>query len=408
MLHKDCAYYLFFEPESVIPSQPIRTVADLQNALVLFDLAVLGVAGSMVSFVSVEPQARDAAEQDPREDTIVSNTLTEPSPPSPAPATTQPSVVASALLNTQTAHARSPSPENITIDDDVIEALETLFAVDAFPPAPHGPVHSPPTFIMVEETKNDFACVTVPWINSLSKRPRDWIDQIILAGNCNCLGESSTISALYVSEDFCVLTQHPPPSVRTSAPETVQLMQLNGEPLLLPGGDISTHLDASAIREDHVMARVARITARLESSKAPDAEHPGSFIYSNRGVVDLCSQTHRFHVIALPRRLDLFSVRDLTSEHIVLLTAINHEVTTFLSELLNYSRNDIVGFLNYPPSLWHLHIHFVHRNSPILSQTGRALPFGCIMLLTDVISQLQQNTNAFADATLQYPIADQV
>lgn len=81
---------------------------------------------------------------------------------------------------------------------------------------------------------------------------------------------------------------------------------------------------------------------------------------------------HNFHYIAIVRNTSLRSLRDLTSDHIGLLTSIYNNGINILSELLSLKESEIEVTVHYPPSCWLLHVHFNHKNS-VPSKRTRSL-----------------------------------
>ena len=68
--------------------------------------------------------------------------------------------------------------------------------------------------------------------------------------------------------------------------------------------------------------------------------------------------TKNLHILAIPKRKDIKSLRDLTSEHIELLEHIQKNTIKFIKDKYNIDESKLKIYFHYPPSTWHLHIHF--------------------------------------------------
>lgn len=65
----------------------------------------------------------------------------------------------------------------------------------------------------------------------------------------------------------------------------------------------------------------------------------------------------KLHVLAIARDKELYSLRDLREQHIPILKAMQEaarKVITGKYKLASYRE-----FLHYPPTFWHLHVHFL-------------------------------------------------
>lgn len=66
------------------------------------------------------------------------------------------------------------------------------------------------------------------------------------------------------------------------------------------------------------------------------------------------------YLLAFPKQRDLFTVRDLTAEHLPLLKAIRDESLEAIESTFKVGRNQIMCYFHYQPTFFHLHVHFVH------------------------------------------------
>jgi len=92
------------------------------------------------------------------------------------------------------------------------------------------------------------------------------------------------------------------------------------------------------------------------------------------------------YCLALVRRRDVRSLRDLTGEHLDLLQRMRQDCLRLLSDRYNIPAHEIRAYFHYPPSYYHLHIHFTHL---ALDAPGRDV--GRAHLLDDVIDNLRSN-----------------
>lgn len=67
--------------------------------------------------------------------------------------------------------------------------------------------------------------------------------------------------------------------------------------------------------------------------------------------------TESFHILAIIKNY-IKSLRDLTSDHIELLEYIYKTSIEKIKEIYDIDHNKLKVYIHYPPSTWHLHIHF--------------------------------------------------
>ncbi|TPP57349.1 Scavenger mRNA-decapping enzyme DcpS [Fasciola gigantica] len=84
-------------------------------------------------------------------------------------------------------------------------------------------------------------------------------------------------------------------------------------------------------------------------------------------------QLNDLHCLGIIRRSDVTCLRDLRASHIPLLKRMLHESRTVLSDKYTLTseagqykqrldRDQILAFFHYPPTFYHLHMHFIHIN----------------------------------------------
>jgi len=80
------------------------------------------------------------------------------------------------------------------------------------------------------------------------------------------------------------------------------------------------------------------------------------------------SNISKLHLLAIVRDKSLKSIRDLTSKNIPLLQHIMTKTLQTIEKKYHINKNKIKIYLHYPPSAWHLHIHFCNiENTSVTS-----------------------------------------
>lgn len=103
-------------------------------------------------------------------------------------------------------------------------------------------------------------------------------------------------------------------------------------------------------------------------------------------------------ILAIPVRKDLRCLRDLRAKHIPLLSAILKRGTQIILDASPEveSPREIQAFIHYPPTTYHLHIHFTHTKNPS-TQKHRV---GKAHLLEEVIQNLIMSDSYYQEKTL--------
>ena len=68
-----------------------------------------------------------------------------------------------------------------------------------------------------------------------------------------------------------------------------------------------------------------------------------------------------FPFLAITYDRSLQSVRDLNFRHLSLLKSIKQKSVKTIMQKYKFKSEEIVAFFHYPPSYYHLHVHFMHR-----------------------------------------------
>ncbi|XP_016125074.1 m7GpppX diphosphatase [Sinocyclocheilus grahami] len=110
-------------------------------------------------------------------------------------------------------------------------------------------------------------------------------------------------------------------------------------------------------------------------------------------------QLQDLYLIAIVHRKDVKSLRDLTSEHLPLLTNIRSKGEDAIQRQYSVPPSKLRVYLHYQPSYYHLHVHFtsVEYDAP-----------GCRVerahLLSDVIQNLQTDSSHYHNRSLAFPL----
>ena len=67
----------------------------------------------------------------------------------------------------------------------------------------------------------------------------------------------------------------------------------------------------------------------------------------------------KMYILSMPKDKNIKSLRSLNSSHINLLLHIKNKTLEIIKKIYNYDENIIKIFIHYPPSTYHLHVHFV-------------------------------------------------
>nr|CAG4636191.1 EOG090X06NK [Eubosmina coregoni] len=110
-----------------------------------------------------------------------------------------------------------------------------------------------------------------------------------------------------------------------------------------------------------------------------------------------CRTTSNLYVTGIAFKKGIKSIRDLTSEHLPLLTNILEKGSAAISKKFGIPRNQLRIYLHYQPSFYHLHVHFASLQfTPPGCTTERA------HLLSSVIHNIQQKSSYYQEALLPF------
>jgi len=108
---------------------------------------------------------------------------------------------------------------------------------------------------------------------------------------------------------------------------------------------------------------------------------------------------NNLHLLAIPHREDILSMRDLRKKHLPLLKNIRKHGLDFIKKKYKIPEEELFIYLHYYPSIWHLHIHFVnikkHDNEIDELIVGRAF------LLDHITDNLIRDGNYYKNAKIR-------
>jgi m7GpppX diphosphatase len=108
------------------------------------------------------------------------------------------------------------------------------------------------------------------------------------------------------------------------------------------------------------------------------------------------SRLDQLHCLAIVKRRDLRSIRDLRPSHGPLLRNIIESGCRAINEKFGVDKSQLRIFLHYIPSYWHLHVHFVH----VAQEPSHAMMIGRAHEVWGVLTNLSLHPNYYAQATL--------
>ena len=71
-------------------------------------------------------------------------------------------------------------------------------------------------------------------------------------------------------------------------------------------------------------------------------------------------QVDALYCLAIVKRRDVRSLRDLTAAHIPLLKNVLSEASAAINDRYGLAADALRAFIHYPPSYYHLHFHFLN------------------------------------------------
>lgn len=109
------------------------------------------------------------------------------------------------------------------------------------------------------------------------------------------------------------------------------------------------------------------------------------------------------YVMAIVKRTDIASVRDLRGSHVPFLENLNQKIKEVTSEKYGVDQDELRAFIHYQPSYYHFHVHLVRLTHPGL---GNGINVGKAILLDDVIENLKLVPDYYEKRTLAYVLGE--
>lgn len=111
------------------------------------------------------------------------------------------------------------------------------------------------------------------------------------------------------------------------------------------------------------------------------------------------SDLQSIYYLAIVNQRGLHSLRSLTSEHIPMLEGMYNACRQMISLSLNIPISQICAFVHYPPTFYHLHVHFVHVSNAPLSMSR------CIYI-PEIIRNMKLRSDYYQQATLDIVVIE--
>lgn len=104
---------------------------------------------------------------------------------------------------------------------------------------------------------------------------------------------------------------------------------------------------------------------------------------------------NEIHLLALPRRRDLLSIRDIDNSNIDLIEQIDIISRNVIGSIYNLNNDEIRSYFHYYPSYWHLHVHF-----DICGQDSISSSIDFCRSLHDVVENVKFDPDYYKKITL--------
>jgi m7GpppX diphosphatase len=144
-------------------------------------------------------------------------------------------------------------------------------------------------------------------------------------------------------------------------------------------------------------AEADRIVAEDEDPSTGFALLPGMH-WNERNAGEL-------YLLSFVRRSDLRSIRDLRPEHLPLLRNMRDKGLAAIQQRCGIPASRVRLYFHYPPSFYHLHLHFVHCDN-IQVKVLRGQQAGRAHLLEDIITNIELCPEYYLRATLTLQVSE--
>lgn len=109
--------------------------------------------------------------------------------------------------------------------------------------------------------------------------------------------------------------------------------------------------------------------------------------------------TRGFNWLALLTDSSIRSIRDLRGEHVGMLEDLYKQCTNVIKQETGAQDHDIMAYVNYPPSVYRLHVHF---GAPFV--VSSAFDAFRMHSLSSIINNLKLNPEYYAKSTFRVPV----
>ncbi|CDW78537.1 histidine triad protein member [Stylonychia lemnae] len=183
-----------------------------------------------------------------------------------------------------------------------------------------------------------------------------------------------------------------------------------------------SHIDKYTAQVYHIISETPEMHFTYVRPLYVDKLPPVSWIYNvldKKKEVELCKFSNEhftlqqdykvnsedietLHMLAIPYRRDLRTIRDLNESHLPMLKSIKEESYKAIQEHYGIQSTKIRALFHYYPTFYHLHVHFVH-----VSQATKAGAFlGKGQLLEDAIENIEMKGDYYQTKTIQVQIGE--
>lgn len=114
-----------------------------------------------------------------------------------------------------------------------------------------------------------------------------------------------------------------------------------------------------------------------------------------------CQQLSNLYLCALVMKRGIRSIRDLREEHIPMLENVRDKGKSAIREKYGFDPAQLRIYFHYPPSYYHLHVHFANvvYDSP-------SCALGKAHLLDDVVDNLKRDSEYYARVSISYVLKE--
>jgi m7GpppX diphosphatase len=108
---------------------------------------------------------------------------------------------------------------------------------------------------------------------------------------------------------------------------------------------------------------------------------------------------NELHILGIFKDKNLYSIRELTKEHINILQKSVDNGKRVIEEKYNICSDKLLCFFHYHPSVWQLHIHFMNISNTSIKSDSYSLPRA--HLVSSVIENLKVNSDYYKIVSIE-------